>query len=172
MDQKQRILAIDDETDMLLLVASALRAEDFEVLTANNGKDGLELAKKEKPDAVILDVKMPEMSGFEVLEQLRLDPETQQLPVIMLTGISERSKIQSRSRFQTWSAKSAWCSKRLRGKPFRFSLKLRLRHLASTAVYLLMPTIHRPTLPESRKVQVRTPLAPETAWSKKSQMKR
>jgi two-component system sensor histidine kinase/response regulator len=95
MDRKQRILAIDDETDMLLLVASALKAEDFEVLTANNGKDGLELAKLEKPDAVILDVMMPEMNGFEVLEQLRLDPETQHLPVIMLTGISERSKIQS-----------------------------------------------------------------------------
>lgn len=95
MDHKQKILAIDDETDMLLLVASALKAEDYEVITANNGMDGLKLAKQEKPDAVILDVMMPEMSGFEVLEQLRLDPETQQLPVIMLTGLSERSKIQS-----------------------------------------------------------------------------
>ena len=95
MDQKQKILAIDDESDMLLLVSSALRAEDYDVITASNGKDGLELANTEKPDAIILDVMMPEMSGFEVLEQLRLNPETQQLPVIMLTGISERSKIQS-----------------------------------------------------------------------------
>ena len=70
MAEKKKVLAIDDETDMLLLVSAALKAEDYDVVTAPNGFDGLELAISEQPDVIILDVMMPRMSGFEVLEKL------------------------------------------------------------------------------------------------------
>lgn len=89
-----KILAIDDEPDVLLIIKTGLTVEGFEVITASNGTDGLALAKEEKPDLVILDVMMPEMDGFEVLSKIKEDDNIAQTPVIMLTGLSERSKIQ------------------------------------------------------------------------------
>lgn len=93
MTNKHKILAVDDENDVLLIIKTALKSEGYEVVTATNGLDALEAAAAEKPDVMILDVMMPDMSGFEVLEKLRENPETQNIPVIMLTGLSERAKI-------------------------------------------------------------------------------
>ena len=89
-----KILAIDDENDVLLVVKMALQNEGFDVLTAGNGLDGLELAREGKPDLVLLDVMMPKMDGFEVLRQLKEDDATAYIPVIMLTGLSDRQRIQ------------------------------------------------------------------------------
>lgn len=90
----KRILAVDDEIDVLLIVKTALQAEGFEVETASNGPDALALAKENPPDLFLLDVMMPGMTGFEVLRELKADDSTSSIPVIMLTGVSERSKIQ------------------------------------------------------------------------------
>lgn len=90
----KRILAVDDEPDVLLIVRTALQSEGYDVETAANGPDALELAKANPPDLVILDVMMPGMTGFDVLRELKSDDKTSRVPVIMLTGLSDRSKIQ------------------------------------------------------------------------------
>lgn len=92
-ETKKKILAVDDESDLLLIIKTALFSEGFNVVTATNGHDALALSLTEKPDLMILDMMMPEMDGFEVLQRLRASKETETIPVIMLTGVSERGKI-------------------------------------------------------------------------------
>jgi len=89
----QKILAIDDENDVLLIIKTALAGQGYEILTASNGYDGLALAEDQAPDLILLDLRMPEMDGMEVLEQLRDNEKTQNIPVIVLTGISDKTKI-------------------------------------------------------------------------------
>lgn len=89
----KRILAVDDEADVVMIIRTALQTEGYEVATATNGPDALEEAKKNPPDLVILDVTMPGMDGFEVLRRLKAEEATAQVPVIMLTGVSERGMI-------------------------------------------------------------------------------
>jgi DNA-binding response OmpR family regulator len=92
-EDKKKILAVDDESDLLLIIKTALFSEGFNVVTATNGPDAIAMAQDEKPDLMILDIMMPEMNGFEVLKHLREIEATQNIPVIMLTGLSEREKI-------------------------------------------------------------------------------
>lgn len=89
-----RILAVDDEPDVLTIVQSALQSEGYEVETAANGQDCLDAAKANPPDLILLDVMMPGMSGFDVLRELKAHDPTSRIPIIMLTGLSERKKIQ------------------------------------------------------------------------------
>lgn len=93
MSDKKRILAVDDESDVLLIIKTALISEGYAVTTASNGPDALALAQEQRPDLIVLDMMMPEMSGFEVLQELRSREETHSVPVIMLTGVSDKSKI-------------------------------------------------------------------------------
>ena len=90
----KHILAVDDEPDVLFIVKTALEGEGFEVETASNGPDGIEAARDNPPDLILLDVMMPGMSGFEVLTELKKGAPTDRIPIIMLTGLSERKKIQ------------------------------------------------------------------------------
>ena len=89
-----KILAVDDEPDVLVIIKTGLEIEGYDVVTAANGVDALSQAREEKPDLIILDVMMPKMDGFEVLDKLKQEEATSEIPVIMLTGISEREKIQ------------------------------------------------------------------------------
>lgn len=89
----KKILAVDDELDVLLIVKAALQSEGYQVETANNGPDALMLAKDIQPDLIMLDVMMPGMTGFDVLHALKANDATALIPVIMLTGVSERSKM-------------------------------------------------------------------------------
>ena len=84
------ILIADDEAHLRLLVRKTLEEDDFKLLEAQDGKAALELALTEHPDLVILDWMMPGMTGVEVLEALREDPETTATPVIMLTARSQK----------------------------------------------------------------------------------
>lgn len=89
-----KILIVDDEPDAVEYVKAIVsEIADFTLITANDGKECLEKAKEEQPDLIILDVMMPEMTGFEVFDALRRDSKTVQTPVIMLTGVSEESGI-------------------------------------------------------------------------------
>src|SRR3990170_559992 len=81
-----KVLVCDDEMHIVRLIQVNLERQGFEVITAFDGKEGLEKVKSEKPNMVVLDVMMPYMDGFEVLKVLRRDPETETLPVIMLTA--------------------------------------------------------------------------------------
>ena len=93
MKAKKKVLVIDDENDILLIIKSALHEEGYDVTTANNGYDGLALAEDASPDLIILDIMMPEMDGFEVLQQLKENEKTAQIPVVILTGLSSKDKI-------------------------------------------------------------------------------
>lgn len=93
MQAKKKVLAIDDENDILLIIKSALHGEGYDVVTATNGYDGLALAEDAAPDLIILDIMMPEMDGFEVLKQLKENEKTAQIPIVILTGMSSKEKI-------------------------------------------------------------------------------
>ena len=81
-----KILVCDDERHIVRLIQVNLERQGWDVVTAYDGKEGLEKVKAEKPDLLVLDVMMPYMDGFEVLKAIRKEPETEKLPVIMLTA--------------------------------------------------------------------------------------
>jgi len=83
-----KILAIDDEETSLKIIEAILRAQGFQVSTAQDGRKGLELIFQEKPELVLLDLVMPGMTGFDILVQLRADPATKDIPVIVVTAKS------------------------------------------------------------------------------------
>ena len=86
---KQTILVVDDELDLLDLIEYNLRKEGFEVLRADNGLDGIAIAKEQKPHLVLLDIMMPKMDGIEVCEKMRDDSELKNIPIIFLTARSD-----------------------------------------------------------------------------------
>ena len=91
--QKQRapkILVIDDKLDTVLLLRELLTSRGYEVLTATDADEGKELVHSERPDLVLLDVVMPGKSGYDVCRELKEDPMTRLIPVVMITGLSDR----------------------------------------------------------------------------------
>lgn len=84
-----KILLVDDEQDILDLIRYNLEKEDFTVFTASNGREGIEVAKKELPDLILLDVMMPEMDGMEACTEIRNIPELAGVIVAFLTARSE-----------------------------------------------------------------------------------
>ena len=84
-----KVLVIDDEAPIRLLCRVNLEAEGMEVLEAADGPTGLEMAKHESPDVVLLDVMMPVLDGWRVAERLLLDPSTSGIPIIFLTARAE-----------------------------------------------------------------------------------
>ena len=83
---KPRILVVDDEPDVVEVIERALESEQFEVIPAYDGLSALDLAESEGPDLILLDIMMPMMSGYEVIEQLKVNPQTQRIPVVCLTS--------------------------------------------------------------------------------------
>lgn len=82
----RKVLVVDDEIHIVQVIAIKLRNNGFEVLTAENGAQALDIAKTQKPDLVITDYQMPVMTGLEFIEKLRAVPEAAETPVIMLTA--------------------------------------------------------------------------------------
>jgi DNA-binding response OmpR family regulator len=82
----KRILLVEDDPAVLRAVSYILGKEGYEVLTATNGLDGLSKAKGESPDLLILDVMLPGIDGYEVCHRLRSEPQTAQLPILMLSA--------------------------------------------------------------------------------------
>ena len=89
----KKILAVDDERHIVRLVQINLQKEGYEVVTAGNGREALEKVKSEKPDLTVMDVMMPEMDGFEALENLKADEVTAKIPVIMLTAKAQDADV-------------------------------------------------------------------------------
>jgi len=89
----KKILVIDDEPEMVEMLKMRLEASGYIVISASNGRQGLEIAQKEKPDLILLDIMMPEIDGFGVLSRLKNNAETGLIPVIMLTAKAETSSI-------------------------------------------------------------------------------
>lgn len=85
-----RVLIVDDVISNVRLLEAKLRAEYFEVATATDGATALERAKEVRPDIILLDIVMPKMDGYEACRRLKADPETEHIPIIMITALSDR----------------------------------------------------------------------------------
>ena len=83
-----KILVVDDEVDIVNQKVDGLSDDGFDVISADNGATALEQIYREQPDVVLLDLMMPVLNGYEVLRELRSDPTTQYLPVILITAVS------------------------------------------------------------------------------------
>ena len=90
----KRILIIDDDFDFTEAISRLLESKGYKVLSANNGSDGLDLAKKENPDLILLDVMMDtDTEGFDIARKLHQDSQTTNVPVIIVTGIRREMNI-------------------------------------------------------------------------------
>lgn len=90
----KKIVVIDDEKDIIQLLSLELKAAGYEVVTACDGEAGLALIRAQRPDLVLLDLMMPKKDGFEVLEALRRDAVTRNIPVFLLTAKSSDHDIE------------------------------------------------------------------------------
>ena len=96
--KKIKILIIDDEEKIgQLLKKSLMEIANYEVMTSNDGRDGLLLAKQFQPDAILLDVVMPRISGDEVAYQLLEEPQTAKIPIIFMTGLIREEEANANS---------------------------------------------------------------------------
>ena len=91
--QKIKILLIEDDPFLLSMYSTKFELENFQVFSADDGQKGLNLAFVQMPDIILLDILMPVMNGFEVLEKLKADPTTRAIPVIMLTNLNQKDEI-------------------------------------------------------------------------------
>ena len=90
----KKILFIEDEAALQKTIGDFLEKEGYEVINALDGEIGINLAKTKKPDLVLLDLVLPKVDGFGVLRQLKKDPETKEIPVIILTNLETPSDVE------------------------------------------------------------------------------
>ncbi len=91
MAKSARILVVDDDPEIVTMLSTRLSKRGYQVSTAEDGNKALELAKREKPDLVLLDVMMPGKSGWEVARALKHDPVTQAVKIVMVSAIGEKT---------------------------------------------------------------------------------
>jgi len=90
MNEKKRILVVDDEPDFASIVQGNLEKAGFAVDVAYDGVEGLKKVRQHPPDAIVLDVMMPEMDGYEMCAVLKKDPKLAGIPVVLLTAVASR----------------------------------------------------------------------------------
>jgi two-component system alkaline phosphatase synthesis response regulator PhoP len=88
MEKKKKVLVVDDEPEIVEMLRMSLETASYEVIVAYNGKEGVDKTKKEKPDAIIMDLMMPERDGFAAIKELKNDPDCADIPILVLTAIS------------------------------------------------------------------------------------
>ena len=91
--EKRRILVVDDERDITEMVAFNLQRNGYEVLTSDNGPDALEVARREVPDLIVLDLMLPGLDGMEVTRRLKAEAKTARIPIIMLSAKGEETDV-------------------------------------------------------------------------------
>lgn len=90
------ILVVDDDAAVCRIIKAMLEAEgDYAVLVAMDGKPGLKIARRNRPDLILLDIALPTMDGISVLKELRHDPKTEFIPVVMVTASADEENIRS-----------------------------------------------------------------------------
>ena len=94
VEDKIKVLLIEDEKEVAELYRLKLSLDGYEVLTAENGEEGLEKAFSEKPQLIFLDIKMPKMDGFEALKKLRSSEKTKNVPILVLSNFDEQDLIE------------------------------------------------------------------------------
>ena len=92
MASKKKILVIDDDADLVTFITTLLQDNGYQTASAGNGQTGLEQARTQHPDLILLDITMPEKSGVKCYRELRDDPALKQIPVVMVTGVAEDFK--------------------------------------------------------------------------------
>ena len=92
MEEKKKVLLVDDEEEVLYFLGNFLGRQGYDVTTTSKGKEAAQLAKKLKPDVIVLDVVIPDMSGGDVAAVLEEDPQTKDIPIIFLTGIMTKEE--------------------------------------------------------------------------------
>ena len=88
-----KLLLIDDEVQLLEMLQIRLEANGYEIVTANDGVEGIEKVKSENPDLIILDIMMPKMDGYEVCEILKNDPQYSKIPIIFLSAKAQEDNM-------------------------------------------------------------------------------
>jgi len=91
--EKAKILIIEDDRFLIKLYANKLRRDGFEIMEAISGEEGLNKILREKPDLVVLDLVLPQKSGFEILSEIKMNPETKNIPVIILSNLGQETDI-------------------------------------------------------------------------------
>ena len=94
METKPKLLLAEDDGFLASIFAQKFETEGFEVAYATNGEDALKLAKKDKPNIILLDLLMPKMDGFEVLTALKADAALKDIPVLILTNLGNREDVE------------------------------------------------------------------------------
>ena len=89
-----KIVIAEDEPDIRELIAFTLRFAGYEVITGSNGEEGYELTKKEHPDLVMFDVRMPKMTGYDACRKIKADPDVMHIPVIFLSAKGQGNEIE------------------------------------------------------------------------------
>jgi CheY-like chemotaxis protein len=102
VNERRRVLVVDDEPDVLLLCRVNLEFEGYEVAEAADGEEAMQRLREQRFDVVLLDVMMPKMDGWQVLEAVKADPDLKDLPVVMLTA-----KVQDQDQIRGWSQGAA-----------------------------------------------------------------
>lgn len=90
-EKKEKILIVEDDKTLREMYQLRLSINGYDVLEAKDGEEGLDLAIKEKPDLILLDIMMPKMSGMDVLDIIKSTPETKDIPIIVLTALTDES---------------------------------------------------------------------------------
>ena len=90
-----KILVAEDERDIRELIAFTLRFSGHEVITVTNGEEAWQTAPEEKPDLILMDVRMPRMTGYEACQRIKADPALQHIPVVFLSAKGQESEIQT-----------------------------------------------------------------------------
>lgn len=93
MPKKKTVLVVEDSPIQAIALAQFLSKQGLRVLKAPNGRVGVEMARQQTPDAIVLDIEMPEMDGFEACRHLKADPETAGTPVVMLTAHDQPASV-------------------------------------------------------------------------------
>jgi len=97
---KAKILIVDDEVEVLNMLSQRLKKHNFNVIKAQNGADGLKIARQKKPDLILLDLLMPKMDGLTVLKKIRQEKSIRKTPVIILSNLGSFDKISQAFKYQ------------------------------------------------------------------------
>ncbi|OGD57138.1 hypothetical protein A2V71_01745 [Candidatus Berkelbacteria bacterium RBG_13_40_8] len=87
MENGKVILLVDDDLTLREMYEERLKAEGFDIIQASNGEEAMKKAKENKPNIILLDIMMPKINGFDVLKDLKADPDLKEIPVIVLTAL-------------------------------------------------------------------------------------
>ena len=90
MGKLKKILIVEDDANIRMALSIRMEVNDFEVIAANDGEEGLEKARKEKPDLILLDLMLPKITGFEVCRMLKFDDNYKNTPIIVLSALDQQ----------------------------------------------------------------------------------